>query len=89
MLVAQVAQQRQVGGARQDDAHVAGDRLDDQRRDVVAVLLERGAHGVEIVERHDHACRRRRPAGTPPEPGIPSVTTPEPALASSMSAWPW
>ena len=27
--------------------------------------------------------------GTPPEPGSPSVTTPEPALASSMSAWPW
>jgi hypothetical protein len=28
-------------------------------------------------------------AGTPPEPGMPSVTTPEPAFASSMSPWPW
>ena len=27
--------------------------------------------------------------GTPAEPGMPSVTTPEPAVASSMSAWPW
>ena len=27
--------------------------------------------------------------GTPGLAGIPSVATPEPALASSASAWPW
>ena len=29
------------------------------------------------------------PAGTPGEDGIPSVAEPEPAAASSPSAWPW
>ena len=29
------------------------------------------------------------PDGTPGEPGMPSVAIPEPALASSASAWPW
>ena len=28
-------------------------------------------------------------AGTPADDGIPSVATPEPASASSASAWPW
>ena len=28
-------------------------------------------------------------AGTPGEAGIPNVANPEPALASSASAWPW
>jgi hypothetical protein len=27
--------------------------------------------------------------GTPALPGSPSVATPDPALASSASAWPW
>ena len=29
------------------------------------------------------------PAGTPGEPGMPRVATPEPAETSSESAWPW
>ena len=28
------------------------------------------------------------PSGTPGEPGMPSVATPEPAATSSASAWP-
>ena len=29
------------------------------------------------------------PAGTPGDDGMPSVAIPEPAAASSASAWPW
>ena len=29
------------------------------------------------------------PSGTPFEPGMPRVATPEPAATSSPSAWPW
>ena len=30
-----------------------------------------------------------RSAGTPGEPGMPSVATPEPAATRNESAWPW
>ena len=36
-----------------DETHVRGDRLDEDRRDVGAVLGERGVERGEVVVRHD------------------------------------
>ena len=38
---------------------------------------------------HKELWQRAVSAGTPADPGIPSVATPEPAFTSSASAWPW
>ncbi len=45
--------------------------------------------GREIVVGRLDRELARTPAGTPGEPGMPSVATPLPAPTSSPSAWPW
>ena len=68
--------------ARRDQAHVGGDRLDDDARDVVVELGHARCTGTTTVS----ATRR---SVTPAEPGSPSVATPLPPAASSASPWPW
>ena len=75
-------------GVGRDDAHVPGDRLDEDGGDVVpraaksASTAARSLNGATSVS--------ATVAGvTPGESGRPSVATPEPAAASSASAWPW
>ena len=85
--VALGAQAGQEPVGRRDQAHVGGDRLDDD-------------HGRVVVERRARRCRaprRCRPPHrrvTPAESGEASVpstpsATPEPAAASRASEWPW
>ena len=71
-----------------DDAHVPGDGLDDDGRQPLAVRLDRRADALHVVEAADDRVDGS-PDGTPGEDGILSVATPEPAAASSPSAWPW
>ena len=87
--VAQAAQRLEEARRGRDDAHVRRDRLDDHRRDPLAVLDERLRRGVEVVVRDDDRVGRRAASARRATPGMPSVARPEPALASSASAWPW
>jgi hypothetical protein len=63
--VADGAQALEEARAGRDDAHVARDRLDQDRGQVVAVPLGQGAHGVEVVVLADERVgrHRRRHAG--------------------------
>ncbi len=66
----------------------AGVRLDDDRRDRLAVRLERALDRRVVVERqHD------RVGGdalvTPGESGVPFVSAPIPAEIKNESPWPW
>ena len=72
---------------RWNAAHIAGDRLDDDGRDLLRELPKsrcteskslKGAISVSATAA----------GGTPGESGNPSVATPEPACTSSTSAWP-
>ena len=66
--VAQHPQRLEEAGSRRDDAHVAGDRLDEDRGEPLAVLGHGRRNGVDVVERqHDRVggdargdARRRR-----------------------------
>jgi hypothetical protein len=51
---AQVAEQLEEPGIGRDEAHVGGDRLDEHRREVVAVLGEGGLDAGAVVERDHH-----------------------------------
>ena len=51
-------------------------------RRTASAAASRSLYGTTIVS-------AAAPVGTPGEAGIPSVASPEPALASSASAWPW
>ena len=53
-------------GARRDQVHVAGDRLDDDAGDRVALRRERGLDRVEIVVRQRRSSRWRSPAARRP-----------------------
>ena len=68
-------------GRRRDQAHVGGDRLDDDAGHVVVDL------GHDVVG-HDHRLGHRV-SGTPAEPGRPRVAMPLPPAASRPSLWPW
>ncbi len=59
--VAQVAQTLQEALGGRHDAHVAGDRLDDDRRDLVAFCGERCRNRVEVVVREHDGVLRRHP----------------------------
>ena len=61
--------------ARRDDAHVAGDRLDDDRGDLSPCSAKRRLDRLEIVVRHDERVAGGR-AGRRRESGMPSVATP-------------
>ena len=50
---AALAQAGEEPGAGRDESHVRGDRLDEDRREVGAVLGERGVERGEVVVRHD------------------------------------
>ena len=53
MLVAQATEPLQEAGGRRHDAHVAGDRLHDDRGDLALVGLEARGHGVDVIVRQD------------------------------------
>ena len=89
VLVAERAQHRQVGRARQHHAHVAGDRLDDDRGDLAAVRARRRLRMASRSLNGTTSVSATAPAVTPAEPGMPSVTAPEPAATSRQSEWPW
>ena len=76
--VGESAQRLEESRLGRDDAHVAGDGLDDDRRQRVALLLNRASHVVRVVVRADdgvrggsrrHAGRRRDPECRDPGPG--------------------
>ena len=88
-VVAGLAQALEEAGRRRDAAHVAGHRLDDHARELVAVALD---HVVRTLARSLNGAVRVSAVvagGTPGEAGMPSVARPEPASTSSASAWPW
>ena len=75
--------------ARRHDAHVAGDRLDDDRGDLVAARAEQLAHAVGVVEVGASASSAASAAGTPGLSGTPSVSGAGPGRTRSESTWPW
>ena len=77
---------RRVG---RDEAHVGGDRLDEHRGEVGAVLRRRRASSAARSLYGTTIVSATVPAVTPAEPGRPSVATPLPAATSSASTWPW
>ena len=87
-LVARGAERLEEARLGRDDAHVAGDRLDEDRGEVLAVPFHHGLDCVHVVERADDRVGGAA-AGTPGEDGSPSVASPDPAAASSASACPW
>ena len=88
VLAAQLAQAAHEGHGGAHEVHVAGDRLDDHAGEFGAVqregLLE--LRDVVVLE-HQRVLHHLR--GTPALVGWPKVASPEPALTSSASAWPW
>ena len=86
--VAEGAQRLEESRLRRDDAHVPGDRLDEhgtraprrtaRPRPPLPSTSLNGQTTVSAVAS----------VGTPGVEGIPSVASPEPALASSASTWP-
>jgi hypothetical protein len=88
VAVAQRAQPLEIAGLRRHQAHVAGDRLDEDGGDLAAALGEARLGGGEVVVgRHQGGAVTA--AGTPGDEGTPIVAAPEPAATRKGSAWPW
>ncbi len=77
--VAERAQRLQEAGLRRDAAHVAGHRLDEDRREVLAVALDRRCRKIDVVvvdddgvgdDRSRHAGGRRDPERGEPGPRL-------------------
>ena len=83
--VAQLAQSAQEAVCWWHDAHVAGDRLDDERGDRAAMRLEHALDRVEVVVAGD-SVSAAAPRVTPGLVGMPSVSAPEPACTRNASA---
>ena len=75
-------------GARRDQVHVAGDRLDDDGGDLVALRGEQRLDRREVVVRQRRASAPATAGGTPADDGCPNVSAPEPAFTSRLSPWP-
>ena len=86
--VAERPQRLEEAGLRRHDAHVPRHRLDEHRGEPLAVAFDRGRGRVDVVVAAD-TVSAVAPDGTPGVEGMPSVASPEPALASSASTWPW
>jgi hypothetical protein len=72
VLAAEAPQAGEIAGSRQHQPHVAGDRLDEERGDLLAMSREERLHRDEVVVRRDqrvvghrlrHAGRGRRADG--------------------------
>ena len=87
-VVARRPQRLQEPRLGRNDAHVSRHWLDHDRGEALAVPLDgRGDGAVVVVGADDRVGgRASRHAG---QAGMPSVANPEPASASSASAWPW
>ena len=72
--------------SRRHDAHIGG-AASTMIATFVAASGEHRVHRVEVVV-GDHEGLRRDRRGTPADPGIASVATPEPASARSPSECP-
>ena len=91
VTVAQRAQPGQEPRPRNDQVHVAGDRLDDHAGDVVALHAEGRLDGVEVVvgqhqrlvgDRRRHAGRRRLPEGERSRAGLHQQAVAVPVVAA-------
>ena len=80
------AAQEAVGGRH--DAHVAGDRLDDERGNLVAIGVEQPLHRFEVVVGRRPACRRPRRASRPGWSARPASARPIRPGPGTRSAWP-
>ena len=89
VLRAFLAQGLEEARHRRDAVHVAGDRLDDDARDVRADLAEQLPCTCAMSLYESVSVCAASSGGTPGEVGTPSVSMPEPAFTSSESEWPW
>ena len=85
----QLAQAGEKSRPRQHEAHVADVRLDDDRRDLVAVRGERGARPRRGRCTSTTIVSRATPSVMPGESGTPLVSAPLPAEIRNASPWPW
>ena len=74
---------------RRDDAHVPGDRLDEDRRQPLAVALDRRGGGVDVVVGRDDRVGGDAASARPGSTGSRASRARSPRSASSASAWPW
>jgi len=81
------AQGGEVARSGRDAAGVADDGLDDDSGDGTGVGVKGGFDGGDVVVRQG-VGEMGDLLGTPAEPGMPKVATPEPALTSRPSEWP-
>ncbi len=87
MLFGELAEGLEVAGSRRDQAHVAGDRLEQNCGHLTAVMVQEIGDGGGIIERTE----QRVLCGawvTPGLLGTPSVVAAEPAWTSRASMWP-